>query len=148
MVIPNFTEKRNIPHEQEYNTRHGISAIPNEVCGEIRRQPRQRVSYNVPALFVPCTVLRPSPSAPSLAIRAVPRTDCAPPYRKYLFFGIRAKKIIFSCLSTGEISFSGRNPEKDTFSRSICEKTGLLLKNNGRNSESRREIHKKVIRYR
>ena len=30
-----------IPHEQEYNTRHGISAIPNEVCGEIRRQPRQ-----------------------------------------------------------------------------------------------------------
>ena len=82
----------------------------------------------------------PTPSAPLFiqrlrlspsAIRAVPRTDCAPPYRKYLFFGIRAKKIIFSCLSTGEISFSGRNPEKDIFSRSICEKPGLLLKNNG-----------------
>ena len=23
-------------HEQKYNTRHGISAIPDEVCGEIR----------------------------------------------------------------------------------------------------------------
>lgn len=30
-----------IPHEQEYNTRHGLSAIPNEVRREIRRQPRQ-----------------------------------------------------------------------------------------------------------
>ena len=39
--MPNFTEKRNIPHEQEYNTRHGILAIPNEVCGEVRRQSRR-----------------------------------------------------------------------------------------------------------
>lgn len=30
-----------IPHEQEYNTRHGLSAIPNEVRREIRCQPRQ-----------------------------------------------------------------------------------------------------------
>ena len=30
-----------ILHEQEYNTRHGIPAIPDEVCGEIRRQPGQ-----------------------------------------------------------------------------------------------------------
>ena len=30
-----------IPHEQKYNTRHGLSAIPNEVHREIRRQPRQ-----------------------------------------------------------------------------------------------------------
>lgn len=30
-----------IPHEQYYNTRHGLSAIPNEVRREIRRQPRQ-----------------------------------------------------------------------------------------------------------
>ena len=51
--------------------------------------------------------------------------------RKYPFFEIRAEKIILSCLSASELSFSGRNPEKDTFSRSICEKTDLLLKNNG-----------------
>ena len=42
-VIVELTSPKgdHIPHEQEYNTRHGISAIPNEVCGEIRRQPRQ-----------------------------------------------------------------------------------------------------------
>ena len=35
----NLTRGGHILHEQEYNTRHGIPAIPDEVCGEIRRQP-------------------------------------------------------------------------------------------------------------
>ena len=30
-----------IPHEQEYNTRHGLQAIPDEVHRKIRCQPRQ-----------------------------------------------------------------------------------------------------------
>ena len=33
----NFTKGDHIPHEQEYNTRHGVSAIADEVCREIRR---------------------------------------------------------------------------------------------------------------
>ena len=41
--LPHQTSPKgdHIPHEQEYNTRHGLSAIPNEVRREIRRQPRQ-----------------------------------------------------------------------------------------------------------
>ena len=37
----NTTRGGHILHEQEYNTGHGVSAIPNEVRGEIRRQPCQ-----------------------------------------------------------------------------------------------------------
>ena len=37
----NLTRGGHILHEQEYNTGHGISAIPDEVRGEIRRQPCQ-----------------------------------------------------------------------------------------------------------
>ena len=37
----NLTRGGHILHEQEYNTGHGISAIPDEVRGEIRRQPGQ-----------------------------------------------------------------------------------------------------------
>ena len=37
----NSTRGGHILHEQEYNTGHGISAIPDEVCGEIWRQPCQ-----------------------------------------------------------------------------------------------------------
>ena len=37
----NFPKGDHIPHEQEYNTRHGLQAIPNEVRREIWRQPRQ-----------------------------------------------------------------------------------------------------------
>ena len=37
----NCTRGDHILHEQEYNTGHGVSAIPDEVCGEIWRQPRQ-----------------------------------------------------------------------------------------------------------
>ena len=31
-----------IPHEQEYNTGRGVSAIPNEVRGAVRREPCQQ----------------------------------------------------------------------------------------------------------
>ena len=37
----NLTRGGHILHEQEYNTGHGVSAIPDEVRGEIRRQPCQ-----------------------------------------------------------------------------------------------------------
>ena len=37
----NCTRGDHILHEQEYNTGHGVSAIPDEVRGEIRRQPCQ-----------------------------------------------------------------------------------------------------------
>ena len=36
-----LTRGGHILHEQEYNTGHGIPAIPDEVRGEIRRQPCQ-----------------------------------------------------------------------------------------------------------
>ena len=32
----NSAKGDHIPHEQEYNTRHGVSAIADEVCREIR----------------------------------------------------------------------------------------------------------------
>lgn len=35
----NLTKGGHILHEQEYNTGHGVQAILNEVCGEIRREP-------------------------------------------------------------------------------------------------------------
>ena len=37
----NRTRGGHILHEQEYNTRHGISAIPDEIRRKIWRQPRQ-----------------------------------------------------------------------------------------------------------
>ena len=37
----NLTRGGHILHEQEYNTGHGIPAIPDEICGEIRREPSQ-----------------------------------------------------------------------------------------------------------
>ena len=39
--LPHKTSPKgdHIPHEQKYNTRHGLSAIPNKVRREIRRQP-------------------------------------------------------------------------------------------------------------
>ena len=37
----NRTRGGHILHEQEYNTGHGVSAIPDEVRGEIRREPSQ-----------------------------------------------------------------------------------------------------------
>ena len=37
----NCTRGGHILHEQEYNTGHGVSAIPDEVRGETRRQASQ-----------------------------------------------------------------------------------------------------------
>ena len=37
----NLTKGGHILHEQEYNTGHGVQAIPDEIRGEIRRQPCQ-----------------------------------------------------------------------------------------------------------
>ena len=37
----NLTRGGHILHEQEYNTGHGVSAIPDEIRREIRRQPGQ-----------------------------------------------------------------------------------------------------------
>ena len=41
--LPHQTSPKgdHIPHEQKYNTRHGLQAIPNEVRRKVRRQPRQ-----------------------------------------------------------------------------------------------------------
>ena len=41
-----------ILHEKEYNTGHGIPAIPNEVRGEIRRQPGQPEVQQKPVLYL------------------------------------------------------------------------------------------------
>ena len=38
-VADNLTRGNHILHEQEYHTRHGISAIFHEICRKIRRQP-------------------------------------------------------------------------------------------------------------
>ena len=35
----NYTRGGHILHEQEYNTGHGVSAISDEICREVRRQP-------------------------------------------------------------------------------------------------------------
>ena len=53
-VIVELTSPKgdHIPHEKEYNTRHGISAIPNEVRGEIRRQPRQSEIQQEPVVHL------------------------------------------------------------------------------------------------
>ena len=37
----NITKGGHILHEYQYNTGHGIQTIPNEICGEIRREPGQ-----------------------------------------------------------------------------------------------------------
>ena len=37
----NVTRGGHILHEQAYSTRHGVSAIPDEIRGELRGQPRQ-----------------------------------------------------------------------------------------------------------
>ena len=38
----NLMRGGHILHEQEYNTGHGVSAIPDEICGEIWREPGQQ----------------------------------------------------------------------------------------------------------
>ena len=48
----NKTKGDHILHEQKYNTRHGVSAIPDEVRGEIRRQPGQPKVQQEPLLYL------------------------------------------------------------------------------------------------
>ena len=48
----NLTRGGHILHEQEYNTGHGVSAIPDEVRGEIRRQPRQSEVQQEPVVYL------------------------------------------------------------------------------------------------
>lgn len=45
-------EGDHIPHEQEYNTRYGLSAILYEVCREIRREPCQLKVQQEPAVYL------------------------------------------------------------------------------------------------
>ena len=92
----NLTRGGHILHEQEYNTGHGISAIPDEVCGEIRRQPGQPkvqqepvvhlllespLGWNgaVPVLPVPAAS---QPSQPAHGSRAEADPGHAPPQSK------------------------------------------------------------------
>ena len=48
----NLVKGDHIPHEQEYNTRHGLQAIPNEVRGEVRRRPRQSEVQQKPVVHL------------------------------------------------------------------------------------------------
>ena len=61
-------------HEQEYNTGHGISEIPDGICGEIRREPCQPEVQQEPVIYL----LLESPlgwecSIPCLPVSAAPR---------------------------------------------------------------------------
>ena len=48
----NSTRGGHILHEQEYNTGHGISAIPDKIRGEIRREPSQPKIQQEPVLYL------------------------------------------------------------------------------------------------
>ena len=48
----NKTKGDHILHEQKYNTRHGVSAIPDEIHREIRRQPSQPKVQQKPLLHL------------------------------------------------------------------------------------------------
>ncbi len=93
--LPHQTSPKgdHIPHEQEYNTRHGLSAIPNEVRREIWRQPRQPEVQQEPVVHlfleaalgrkcgVPCLPVQtpPQPSQPAHGGRAETYPRHAPP---------------------------------------------------------------------
>ena len=47
-----FLKGDHIPHEQYYNTRHGIPAIPNEVRRKIWRQPCQPEVQQEPVVYL------------------------------------------------------------------------------------------------
>ena len=48
----NVTRGGHILHEQEYNTGHGVSAIPDEIRREIRRQPGQPEVQQEPVVYL------------------------------------------------------------------------------------------------
>ena len=52
--LSHLTQPRggHILHEKEYNTGHGVQAIPNEICGKIRRQPSQPEVQQEPVLYL------------------------------------------------------------------------------------------------
>ena len=58
--LPHQTSPKgdHIPHEQKYNTRHGLSAIPNEVHREIRREPRQPEVQQEPVVHLILLLMR------------------------------------------------------------------------------------------
>ena len=88
----NLAKGDHIPHEQEYNTGHGISSIPNEVRREIRCEPRQPEvqQKSVVHLFLEATLGRkcgvlglsvqtpPQPSKPAHGSRAETHPRHAP----------------------------------------------------------------------
>ena len=92
--LPHQTSPKgdHIPHEQKYNTRHGLSAIPNEVHREIRRQPRQPEVQQEPVVHlfleaalgrkcgIPCLPVQtpPQPSQPAHGGRAETHSRHAP----------------------------------------------------------------------
>ena len=65
----NLTRGGHILHEQEYNTGHGISAIPDEVCGEygVSRASRK---YNKSRSYIYCWKARWDGTAESLACQS------------------------------------------------------------------------------
>lgn len=52
--LPHLTQPKggHILHEKECNAGHGIQAIPNEICGEIRGQPNQPEVQQEPVLYL------------------------------------------------------------------------------------------------
>ena len=48
----NLMRGGHILHEQAYNTRHGVSAIPDEIRGELRGQPRQPEVQQEPVVYL------------------------------------------------------------------------------------------------
>ena len=48
----NVTRGGHILHEQDYNTGHGVSAISNEICREVRRQPCQPEVQQEPVIHL------------------------------------------------------------------------------------------------
>ena len=72
----NCTRGGHILHEQEYNTGHGISAIPDKVYGEIRRQPGQPKIQQEPVVYL--LLERPlgrDGGVPGLPVSAAPQSS-------------------------------------------------------------------------
>lgn len=65
-----------IPHEQEYNTRHGLQAIPDEVHRKIRCQPRQPEVQQKPFVHLLLeTALGRKCGVPGLPVQTAPQSS-------------------------------------------------------------------------
>ena len=81
--LPHLTQPRegHILHEQEYNTGHGIQAIPNEIRTEIWTQPSQPEVQQKPVIYLfPADTLEreygvSGPSAPAASQPPKPATE-------------------------------------------------------------------------